>query len=488
MSTPSTPSATEGEQADASATEGGRAPSEVVSPVATSGSRPSFKAQWGGTEEHPRLEKLTVTMPGCADTIAVLERPQEPSDPANHIWTYVDMHRYMLAREVARSDQDQAQTQTQTQTQTQGNGGVKDDRTAGGPDRRPRRKALTRLTTTASFKLTQNEPARGQSGVGAGAGADPTQARSLAAAHAAAAPRTPIEHGVPDRPMASRTELPPELMQELNEEWELVIDHELHDPAGNAYTPLEVERKTAVATLCGGFPHAIVTTSSGMHSGKQSYVVGGCHEILLDAKIRRKGSTPHNGPLTVERTILNKIKAALPADEVARWGRYESSLIFHARLVFQDGSSVRPLHVSEGGSFSDAPKDNQLLFPHEKPLGYASIYEQEMQDGALGWVFSTNRGVTSAKLAPDFKGWKFALLVEITNPYIKSVESLSRRSEPFLIKSVLGNDLASGERYVKLNAPTTIAGKHRQAGEVVPAPGKPRRQPALSQNRRVQKR
>ena len=304
----------------------------------------------------------------------------------------------------------------------------------------------------------------------------------MAGVNASAA--NPITDGVPDKPIENPTELPEELLSEIGSKWSLQIDEELYDCEGNAYFPKHVDEKSNDTTLCGAFPHALCKNKTGPQAGKIHHMFGGCHEIMLDVVLQHNGGT-YDGALTPEAYLMSKIKKAVPEEEQARWGRYESALGFHARLVFDDGSLVRPYGFHQGGDFREAPRNSHLLHPAEHPLGYAGYYEQEMHGGRLGWQFCTEKGMTSAKLTQDKKARLFRIVVEPTNPYLKGVAALTATSTPFIVKAHLGNDLAANERYVTLARDTTLpSGDAQTAGTVVTCPSKPRRYPPLSVNRK----
>ena len=125
------------------------------------------------------------------------------------------------------------------------------------------------------------------------------------------------------------------------------------------------------------------------------------------------------------------MRKALPAEEVEKWGRYESSLIFHMSLVFEDGSTVCADDKDLVNFCFKAPLDNaKLLIPNEKPIGEAGYYEQSMARGKVEWRFLTNNNLTSFSLVSSRKNTMFAFKVEALCPYLKNMEPMTVRSAP----------------------------------------------------------
>ena len=256
----------------------------------------------------------------------------------------------------------------------------------------------------------------------------------------------------------THTALSAELAKTITDAFELCIDHELHDRHGNLYVasdnPVGDRRRSrSRGTLCGAFPHALIDVAGGAQGGDSVLVVVGCHQIILSAYLKPKPSywkhtTP---PADPEAWILAAMRKALPAEEVEKWGRYESSLIFHMSLVFEDGSTVCADDKDLVNFCFKAPLDNaKLLIPNEKPIGEAGYYEQSMARGKVEWRFLTNNNLTSFSLVSSRKNTMFAFKVEALCPYLKNMEPMTVRSAPFIIKSVISNDLQAQERYVQI--------------------------------------
>ena len=256
----------------------------------------------------------------------------------------------------------------------------------------------------------------------------------------------------------THTALSAELVKTITDAFELCIDHELSDRHGNPYVasdnPVGDRRRSrSRGTLCGAFPHALIDVAGGAQGGDSVLVVVGCHQIILSAYLKPKPSywkhtTP---PADPEAWILAAMRRALPAEEVENWGRYESSLVFHMSLVFEDGSTVCADDKDLVNFCFKAPLENgKLLIPNEKPIGQAGYYEQSMSRGKVEWRFLTNNNLTSFSLVASRKNTKFAFKVEALCPYLKNVESMTIRSAPFVIKSVISNDLQAQERYVQV--------------------------------------
>jgi hypothetical protein len=57
--------------------------------------------------------------------------------------------------------------------------------------------------------------------------------------------------------------------------------------------------------------------------------------------------------------------------------------------------------------------------------------------------------VSTSNLNKDYKNRLFRLVVKAINPFLAGLEGMTARSSPFMIKSVLHNDVKSNERYVR---------------------------------------
>ena len=306
-------------------------------------------------------------------------------------------------------------------------------------------------------------------GAGAGAGAPPPagSGRSVAA-RIAANQQAQLDSGTaPDDASgcAQHTPLPQAVLEKIYSTWELEIEHELSDKHGNPYVPQESaaaskrRRTSQRGTLCGAFPHALIDTTRGLHSGGGQLVIGGCHDVILAATLKPRQA--RDAPLYPEAEIMRLIREATPAAEVETWGRYESSLFFRLSLVFEDGGEVVAVDGDPHFSFRAPLPDNKLLVPYECARGTGDYYEQAANGGRLQWQFGFNNGVSSYMLVPDNKAHRFALRIEPLNPYLAATnhceppppDTFLKRSQPFLIKAVIGNDLHSNERFVRRKTP-----------------------------------
>lgn len=291
----------------------------------------------------------------------------------------------------------------------------------------------------------------GAVGAGPGAGAPPISSELIVRPSEARLAITSLG-SIKDHTIVSA-----ELAKTITDAFELCIDHELHDRNGNPYVASETiggdrRRSRSRGTLCGAFPHAMIDVAGGSQGGDSVLVITACHQIILSAYLKPKAAHWKNAtpPANPEAWILNELRKTLPAEEVEKWGRYERSLVFNLSLVFEDGSTVCADDKDLANFCFKTPLENgKLLVPHEKPVGQAGYYEQAMAKGKVEWRFLTNTNVTSFQLVASRKHTHFAFKVEVLCPYLKDVEPLTVRSEPFVIKSVISNDLQASERYVR---------------------------------------
>jgi len=388
----------------------------------------------------------------------VLDRPVAAGDAdvINYLWAFAeDKARQARQEKIATRTLEEVRRQLATHDEALASGGPLRNAT-----RRRDRRPPAPYPAPSAAAATPGAVA----GAGAGAGAPPPagSGRSVAARIAANQQALSERDAAPDDdPARVHTPLPREVLDKIYSTWELEIEHELTDKHGNRYVPQESaapskrRRSSQRGTLCGSFPHALIDSTRGLHSGGEQLVVGGCHDVIVVAHLKPK--EPRDAPLHPEAEIMRMIREATSEEEVKTWGRYESSLLFRLSLVFEDGGEVVATDGDPQFSFRAPLPDNKLLVPYECARGTGDYYEQAAHAGRLQWQFGFNNGVSSFQLVPDNKAHRFALRIEPLNPYLNLVrsgdpelgETFLKRSQPFLIKAVIGNDLQSNERYVR---------------------------------------
>ena len=245
--------------------------------------------------------------------------------------------------------------------------------------------------------------------------------------------------------------LPDLLRAEIESGWMIRITEHTADKSGRDFVPGGCQ----AASFCGGFPHAITKPKVGPHRNQNLYVVGGSHDVHMQVTLHRR--TPNGKPsedTVSESEVLMLLREKLPADEVASWGSFESSMIFYTELQFDqsvaDSAAARIVTdaASSQCAFKKVPSDGKLLNPPESNPYNGGFYEQLMTGGSTEFQFKTNGNVTSANLSEPYHARKFRFVVWCLNPYLNDICSFRAVSLPFAIKSTLHNDLKRAERYV----------------------------------------
>lgn len=250
--------------------------------------------------------------------------------------------------------------------------------------------------------------------------------------------------------------LPDPLRAEIESGWCIKITQHTCDKMGREFVP----GGQKLASFCGGFPHAITKPKMGPHRDQNLYIVGGSHDVHLSVTLHHR---PQHGetfedPVS-ESEILMLLREKLPAEEVAAWGSFESSIIMYAELQFdnsvQDAASAKINTDSSSPqcAFKEVPPNGKLLSPAESQPYNGGFFEQLMSGGATEFQFKTNVNVTSSNLSEPYHARKFRLSVWCLNPYLNDLPSFRAMSLPFAIKSTLHNDLKRAERYVLADGP-----------------------------------
>ena len=110
---------------------------------------------------------------------------------------------------------------------------------------------------------------------------------------------------------------------------------------------------------------------------------------------------------------------------------------------------------------SKTPDSSGVFKPTECPPSYLNdgkpgFYEFRMERGEASIEFKFQESVTTSNLNKDYKHRLFRLVVKAVNPFLAGLEGMTARSSPFMIKSVLHNDVKSNERYVLGDGNTAV--------------------------------
>jgi hypothetical protein len=244
------------------------------------------------------------------------------------------------------------------------------------------------------------------------------------------------------------------LRAEIDSKWFIEITEHTSDLSGRFFRSAGPGR----ASYCGSFPNAIYKSKQGPRREKDTYLIGGSHDVCLRISLKRRSDVEGVEPSTVsEREILELLRSRLPPEEVAAWGSFESSLIFYMELQFDRSvaDSRAAVIVTDPTStecaFKSSPEHGKLLLPAESTPYSGGYYEQQMHNGSVEFQFKTNINVTSCNLRESFHARQFRIAVWTLNPYLNALVAMRATTLPFSIKATLHNDLKRSERWVESN-------------------------------------
>lgn len=253
--------------------------------------------------------------------------------------------------------------------------------------------------------------------------------------------------------------LPDELKCDIEQTFFLQIDEAVADKHGNPYVPARRPNGSGPALkwrgsmLGGKFPHAIVSVKKQGDGGTvrtEKFMCGVCNNIELNVRLMRfeNGRPVHCS----EEDLLSKVRSAFRLNQRSTWGLLESKMYLYCYLEFYDADDndtpVGPY------AFSRTPDSNCIFKPPEAPPSYlnngrACFYEFRMERGKARCDLKFQDAVTTANLAKNYRNRQFQFVVKAINPFLAGLEGMTVRSSPFVIKSVLHNDVSANERYVR---------------------------------------
>lgn len=259
--------------------------------------------------------------------------------------------------------------------------------------------------------------------------------------------------------------LPRELKNEIEADFFLQIEESVTDKHGNCYIPARTPNANGRmqwrgSMLGGKFPHAVVSVKKpgdGVTDRTNEFMCATCNNIELTVRLKRfVDSRPKD---CSESVLLDKINSAHNMHQRSLWGLLESKMYLYCYLEFEgDSGSGTPVGAY---AFSKTPDSNGVFKPTECPPSYLNdgkpgFYEFRMERGEASIEFKFQESVTTSNLNKDYKHRLFRLVVKAVNPFLAGLEGMTARSSPFMIKSVLHNDVKSNERYVLGDGNTAV--------------------------------
>ena len=264
---------------------------------------------------------------------------------------------------------------------------------------------------------------------------------------------------MPPKPIQWLTKLLPEhLTTRIQSTYFLQIDQHVTDRHGNAYVPAKRPNaknhmKWRGSMLGDKFPHAVVSVKQpgeGVTTRTNQFMCGASNNVEITVRLKKR--VENSDPVNCgESEVLDMITNAYNANQRANWGYLESKLVVYLYLEFADGNDAgTPVGAN---AFDKVPEHGAIFSPTESPPSYLNhgklgFYEMKMERGAATMTFSFQDGVTSANLGKSHKNRLFRFVFKAINPFLSPLEGMTAVSSPFLIKSVLHNDVKSNERHV----------------------------------------
>jgi hypothetical protein len=226
----------------------------------------------------------------------------------------------------------------------------------------------------------------------------------------------------------------------------LQIEDGTKDAQGNPYVPNGKQ-----GSMCGTkFPHAVINVRP-RGSNKDAdpvlqYVCGACNNVKLVVRLMKRvaGKDPVPAP---ESEILDAIKQAHLPHQREAWFDNEDRMQIYMYLEFADGPGVgTPVGANV---FKQTPVYGKLFSPAESVPYTMGETEFLMAHGTGTLTFNFAKHVAHANMKKPYKNRAFRLVVKVLNPFLVDEEGFTARSPPFVVKSVLHNDVRTDVRYIK---------------------------------------
>lgn len=236
----------------------------------------------------------------------------------------------------------------------------------------------------------------------------------------------------------------------------LKIEDGTKDAQGNLYVPNGKQ-----GSMCGTkFPHATINVRPrrGQEAdAKARYVCGACNNVKLVVRLMKRGDGDDGcGEPARESEILDQIKSAHLPHQRSAWFNNEDRMQLYMYLEFADGPNTgTPVSAKV---FKHPPAHGKLFSPAESPPYTLGETEFVMANGCASCTTNFAQYVAHANLKKPYKDREFRFVVKVLNPFLVDMEGFTVRSLPFVVKSVLHNDVRTDVRYIKQGGEIVRAG------------------------------
>ena len=251
------------------------------------------------------------------------------------------------------------------------------------------------------------------------------------------------EHGVPNF-VWNVQKLGAHTLAAIKDKYFLKIEDGTKDAQGNLYVP-----NGKKGSMCGTkFPHAIINFRArrGKEAdAKAQYVCGACNNVKLVVRLMKHGDG--GGEPARESEILDLIKKAHLPHQRSAWFNNEDRMQLYMYLEFADGPGTgTPVSAKV---FKHPPAHGKLFSPAESPPYTLGETEFPMANGCASCTTNFAQYVAHANLKKPYKDRQFRFVVKVLNPFLVDLEGFTVRSLPFVVKSVLHNDVRTDVRFIK---------------------------------------
>ena len=270
--------------------------------------------------------------------------------------------------------------------------------------------------------------------------------------------------------------LPAHAQKRIEGVYWLAIDEYPNDVHGRAYTPaLYPDPVTGKplwrgSKLGGTFPHAIIMVKEpGTHIDSQRfpmYICAASNQMHFTVRLNNLNEVfpgDGNSVSASETDIIGIINDAYTQPQRAVFDYLDNRMDMYMFLAFDNDNTDTPVCVD---AFNHTPDMGKILDPCQSlpsNLNHSSsssrtvsFYEFEMKNGRASITFRFGDNVSSNNLKEEHRNRKFCFVVKALNPHLVHMRGMTVKSQPFMIKSVLHNDVKSNERYVKDSTGKTI--------------------------------
>ena len=272
----------------------------------------------------------------------------------------------------------------------------------------------------------------------------PGRDRAAIANGGAAGHATEDAYGVPNFVWKVQ-KLPERLIATFEPAYYLEIEDGTKDAQGNLYVPNGKQ-----GSMCGTkFPHAVVNVKprGSKHADPvPQYVCGGCNNVKLVVRLMKRIAGKDPEPVR-ESEILDPIKREHPQSVRNTWFDNEDRMQLYMYLEFADGPGTgTPVSANV---FKRTPAYGKLFSPAESMPYTLGETEFDLANGRASCTTNFAQYVAHANLKKPYKNRLFRFVVKVLNPFLVDLEGFTVRSLPFVVKSVLHNDVRTNDHFIK---------------------------------------